>query len=291
MASASCGSEALTTVPLAGAVGSVVTGLDIASGLSDATMRALIALLHERGVLVIKEQRLSDADYVRFGRQWGRPLEFFIAEHRDAEFPELIHIDNSPATPQAMRDGAVHWHSDGSYEEEPAAVTMLYGKEAPDEGGETHFASTAAAYEALSEAMKTRLEGLVARHRLGMAPWIGGETKPDPRRPERPMPDQRQPLVIEHPVTGRKAIFTSGTAYAIEGMAQAEATKLIRALRRHVVRLEFRATYKALPGDVVLWDNFSTVHCASPIAYSDAPGQRRLLYRISTKGLPALCSG
>jgi taurine dioxygenase len=96
--------------------------------------------------------------------------------------------------------------------------------------------------------------------------------------------------VVRHPVTGRKAIFTSGTAYAIEGMAQSEATELIRGLRRHIVRREFRVTYKVMPGDVVLWDNFSTVHCASPIEYSDAPGKRRLLYRISTKGLPALLS-
>jgi taurine dioxygenase len=280
----------LQTVPLAPAIGSVVTGLDLASAPTEPQMRALIALLHERGVLVLKDQRLTDADYVRFGRQWGRPLEFFIAEHRDAEFPELIHIDNDPATPEAMRDGAVHWHSDGSYEEEPAAVTMLYGRKAPDEGGETHFASTAAAYDALPAETKSRLDGLVAVHQLGKAPWIEGETRPDPSRPERHMPDQRQPLMMAHPVTGRKAIFTSGTAYAIEGMDQAEATKLIRELRRHVVRPEFRVSHKVLPGDVVLWDNFSTVHCASPIAYSDAPGKRRLLYRISTKGLPALLS-
>jgi taurine dioxygenase len=271
-------------------VGSVVAGLDLAAGLPEATMRALIALLHERGVLVLKDQRLTEADYVRFGRQWGRPLEFFIADHRDHAFPELIHITNDPATPEAMRDGAVHWHSDGSYEEEPAAVTMLYGKAAPETGGETHFASTAAAYDALPEEMRAQLDGLIAVHQLGMAPWIRGETRPDPRRPARGMADQRRPLVVRHPVTGRKAIFTSGTAYAIEGMAQSEATKLIRGLRRHIVRREFRVTYKVMPGDVVLWDNFSTVHCASPIEYSDAPGKRRLLYRISTKGLPALLS-
>ena len=271
------------------AIGSVVTGLDLARDMSDATMRSLIDLLHRRGVIVIREQALSDADYVRFGRFWGRPLAFFIAEHRDAAFPELIRIDNNPATLPAMRDGAVHWHSDSSYEEEPAAVTMLYGKEAPDEGGVTRFANTAAAFDALPEAMKARIDGLVAVHELGKAPWIDGETRPDPDRPARNLPPVRHPLVMRHPVTGRRGIFASGTACAIDGVPDEEAIALIRTLRDHVVRPEFRAEYKVMPGDIVLWDNFGTVHTASPIDYSNEDGKRRLLYRISTKGVPDLC--
>ncbi len=278
-----------STEALAPALGAVVHGLDLRRNMTDDLMRALIALLHDRGVIVIKEQTLSDAEYVRFGRFWGRPLAFFIAEHRKDEHPEMIRIGNSPATPPSMRDGAVHWHSDSSYEVEPAAVTMLYGKEAPDEGGATHFASTAAAYETLPEEEKAALEGLVAVHELGAAPWIDGETPPDPDRPQRNLPRVRHPLIMRHPVTGRKAIFASGTAFAIEGMDAAEASELIRKLRRRIVCDEFKTSYKVLPGDIVLWDNFSTVHCASPIEYSDEDGKRRLLYRISTKGVPDLC--
>ena len=271
-------------------LGSVVSGIDLAEGISDATMRSLIDLLFERGVLVIKDQRLSDEQYLQFGKNWGRPLEFFIPEHRNARFPEIIHINNDPKTPPMFRDGAVHWHSDSSYEAEPGAVTMLYGKEAPEQGGETHFASTAAAYENLSIEMQTRLDGLVALHELGRAPWIEGETVPDPNRPDRETDAPTHPLVMRHPVTGRKGIFTSGTAYAIEGMEQGEATDLIRELRQHITRPEFRISYKAVAGDIILWDNFGTVHCASQIEYSAEDGKRRLLYRISTRGLPELLS-
>ena len=274
--------------PLAPLIGSVVTGLDLSRDMSDATMRSLIALLHERGVVVIRGQHLSDADYVKFGHYWGRPLEFFLAGHRHDAFPVMIRINNDPATPASMRDGAVHWHSDSSYEEEPAAVTMLYGKEAPDEGGITHFASTASAFDALPQNMKARLDGLIAIHELGKAPWIAGETPPDPNRPASNMPPQRHPLIMRHPVTGRKAIFTSGTACGIEGIDEDEAIALIGTLREHVVRPEFRLDYKVLPGDIVLWDNFSTVHCATPIEYSNEDKKRRLLYRISTKGVPDL---
>jgi taurine dioxygenase len=281
----------LIVTQLSPVIGSVVEGLDLAEDMSDTTIRMLINLLHRRGVVVIKNQSLSNAQYAEFGHQWGRPLDFFLKDHRDADFPVIIKVDNDPATPIPMRDGAVHWHSDSSYEAEPAAVTMLYGREAPDAGGVTHFASTAAAYDALPESTKTEIEDLIAVHELGGAPWIEGETKPDPNRPAHDLPRQRHPLVMKHPVTARKAIFTSGTACGIEGMETRQARTLIRRLRKHVVRPDFCMDYKILPGDIVLWDNYATVHCAMPIEYSNEPGKRRLLYRISTKGLPRLCAG
>ncbi|MGF7150143.1 taurine dioxygenase [Sphingomonas zeicaulis] len=280
--------QAFESTQMSPAIGSVVRGLDLSRDMSAGTMRALIDLLLDRGVVVIPGQSLSAVDYVAFGRFFGRPLEFFIPEHRNPDHPEIIHINNDPATPPVTRDGAVHWHSDSSYETEPGAVTMLYGKAAPDEGGETHFASTSAAYESLPEAIRQRIDGMIASHELGRAPWIAGETQPDPNRPRRTTDAPDHPLVMRHPITGRKAIFTSGTAYAIHGVEENEATDLIRFLREHIVRPEHRISYKIRTGDIVLWDNFGTVHCASPIEYSNEPGKRRLLHRISTKGMPAL---
>lgn len=280
----------LDTVNLAPSIGSIVHGLDLKRDMTDQTMRWLVDLLFDRGVIAIPDQSIDDAEYVRFARYFGTPLEFFIPEHRNADHPEIIRINNDPATPMTMRDGAVHWHSDSSYEAIPGTVTMLYGREAPDEGGDTHFASTSAAYADLSASMKARLEGLIARHELGRAPWIEGETPPDPDRPARKTDAPEHPLVMVHPVTGCKSIFTSGTAYAINGVDDAEATALIRGLRELIVKPEYRTQYKVRPGDIVLWDNFSTVHCASPLDYSNEEGKRRLLQRISTKGLPALRS-
>lgn len=277
----------LDTAILAENIGSVVRGLDLSVDMGEATMRSLADLLFDRGVVVVPGQSLCDAQYVRFASYFGKPLEFFIPEHRSAEHPEIIRINNDPATPAMMRDGAVHWHSDSSYEAVPGAVTMLFGQEAPESGGETHFASTTAAYAALPEETKRRIHGFTALHELGRAPWIDGETKPDPNRPPRATDAPRHPLVMIHPVTGKPGIFTSGTAYAIEGMEEGEATRLIRELREHIVQPQFRTTYKVEAGDIVLWDNFGTVHCASPIEYSNQDGKRRLLHRISTKGVPA----
>lgn len=279
---------AMRVLPLDGPFGVAVEGIDLARDADETMLRTLIGLLHANGVLVIRGQRLSDAEYARFGRAWGTPLTFFIQDHRRNDFPEMIRISNAASTPMNMRDGAVHWHSDSSYEEVPASVTMLLGAEIPEQGGETLFAGTALAYAALSDETKARIERRFALHRLGGAPWVEGEVIPASDRPQRDLPVVRHPLVMPHPATGKLALFLSGTAFAIDGMDEEEARALIVELRRHVVRPEFRLTYKIGVGELLLWDNFSTVHSATEIEYSDEDGRRRLLYRISTKGMPAL---
>lgn len=277
----------LAARPITPCLGSEVPGLDLRAALPDEVFRAVAELLFARGFLVFRGQQLDNAAYLAFASRFGAPLTFFIPEHRDREYPEVITISNDPATAAELRDGAVHWHSDSSYETVPATFTLLYGVEAPERGGETLFASAAAAWDALPPARQAQLEGLVALHELGRAPWIDGESEPDPNRPRRQTDCPRHPLIARHPVTGRRSIYTSGTAYAIEGMADAEATALIRDLRRHLTQPQFRASHKIMPGDLLIWDNYATVHSATPIAYSAADGERRLLRRISTKGLPA----
>lgn len=270
---------------LQGPFGAELSGIDV-NQMDAGTISRLVDLLYEHQILVIRGQSLSDADYVRFGHHWGKPLHFFVASRTRDDFPELIKQDNAASTPVNLRDGAGHWHSDSTYEEVPASVTMLYGVEAPEQGGETLIANTALAYEALSDAMKARIEGLVGLHCLsGAQPMEGEHFVYVPEEIAR-MGIQRHPVVMPHPVTGRNALFLSGSAFGIEGMDKMEARALIAELRTHATRPEFTTRYKVVPGDIFLWDNFATMHRATPIEYSDEDGKRRLLYRISTKGLP-----
>ena len=274
---------------LDGPFGAAVTDLDLSQDMSDATVRRLIDLLHQNQILVIRNQKLSDSDYVRFGHKWGRPLSFMLKSHTRDDHPELIRINNSASTPERYRDGAVHWHADSTYEEEPASVTMLYGVEAPKVGGETLIASARFAYDALDEETKRRIDGLTGLHCLGGSPELPGEKIPIVADQIAKQGVQRHPLVMRHPVTGTKAIFTSGTAFGAEGLEREEGRELIDQLRRHITRPEFTTSYKIEAGDIFLWDNFQVLHSATPIEYSDEDGKRRLLYRISTKGLPDLC--
>jgi len=275
--------------PMEGPFGAIAEGIDLSTDQSEATIRALIHALHEHQILVIRGQSLNHDEYLSFGRQWGTPLHFFIASHRKDEHPEIIRISNAAATPERHRDGAMHWHSDSSYEEVPASITMLYGVEAPQEGGETLIASSVQAYDALDEAMKARIDGMTGLHCLGGSPALPGEKIPFNPESTAANGIRKHPLVMRHPVTGRKALFTSGTAFGVEGMESEEGRELIASLRAHVTRPEFVTACKVDVGDLFLWDNFQVLHSATPIRYSDEPGKRRLLYRISTKGIPALC--
>jgi len=264
-------------------------GLDLSKDMSPEVMRELIAALHEHQILIIEQQHLSNAEYVKFGYFWGRPLAFMNTSDTRDDFPEMIKIDNRASTPARYRDGAVHWHSDSTYEEVPAAVTMLYGIEAPEIGGETMIASTANAYDALSAEMKGKIDSMVALHCLGGSPELPGEKIPFNPETTARLGIVKHPLVMQHPVTGRKALFTSGTAFGVEGIEREAGRELIAELRAHATKPEFISKVKIRKGDIFLWDNFQTLHTATPIEYSDEDGKRRLLYRISTKGLPDLC--
>jgi taurine dioxygenase len=277
--------QSLNIQSLPGAFGALVHDVDLRSA-DDGIMRELVAALYRHRILIVRGQELSSAEYVRFGRQWGNPLRFFIAEHLDNEFPEIIRIDNNPSKPEHLRDGAAHWHSDSSYEEVPASVTMIYALEAPKVGGETLFADMIAAYAALPESTKAQIDTLQVRHSLCAAPPLPEETL----HAKEPSAEATviHPLVIKHPVTGEKALYLSGSAYEIVGWDMERSTEFIRELRAHAVKEQFRQRGKAQAGDILLWDNYSVMHSATPLEYSLEDGKRRLLHRISTKGLPAL---
>ncbi|GAC1586758.1 MAG: taurine dioxygenase [Sphingomicrobium sp.] len=280
---------ALRVKPLPGPFGVAVDQIDLSQDMSDTTILGLIGLLHENQILVIKDQSLANAEYVQFGYKWGRPLAFAVRSHRRDDHPEMIRITNAASTPERYRDGAKFWHCDSTYEEVPASVTMLYGVEAPANGGETLLASTSLAYDALDPAMKERIDGLTGLHCLGGSPALPGEKIPFIAEETARHGIQKHPLVMRHPVTGRKSIFTSGSAFGVEGLEKDEGRELINTLRRHITQPEFTTSYKIEAGDVFLWDNFQTLHSATAIEYSDEEGKRRLLFRISTKGIPDLC--
>ena len=278
-------------VRMTGPFGALAEDVDLASDRSEATLRILIDALHKHQILVIRGQALSDADYVHFGHQWGKPIDFMVKSHQREDHPEMIRISNAAATPERYRDGAVFWHADSTYEAVPAAVTMLYCKAAPKVGGETLIASSAFAYDALDDDTKVRIDGMTGLHCLGGSPAMPGEKIPFVPEDTARLGIQKHPLVVRHPVTERKALCVSGSIYGIEGMERDEGRAMIDRLRRHVVSAPFQTSYKAEPGDIFLWDNYQVLHSATPLEYSDEHDKYRLLYRISTKGVPALCEG
>ena len=273
--------------PMAGAFGATITGIDLAKPLPETVFLEIARALRDHHIVVIENQNLDKAGYLAFGRRWGKPISFFNPSHREAEFPELIVIHNRPDTPEEFRNAARHWHVDSSYEDPPAAVTMLYAAEAPNEGNDTEFTDMTAAYDALPEETKARVEGLIVRHGVGDprlhldGEYRGGQTAIPPVQTR---PVVEHPLVMRHPQTGRKTIYSpTGSAFDIVGMETEEALALLRELKIHAVQPQFRQRAAARTGSVLIWDNYAVMHSATDTRYSDRDGERRLLYRISTR--------
>ncbi|MEV5033285.1 TauD/TfdA dioxygenase family protein [Sphingobium sp. LMC3-1-1.1] len=287
----------LVLEPLPGAFGVRAVGIDL-NHADDALLRGLADALFQNRILVVPGQAMSNDQYVAFGKRWGRPVLLVSRSNRHGEHPEMIVQSNSGSVPAFMRNVASHWHCDSSYEDEVATVTMLLGVKAPAEGGETLFADLVAAYATLPKDMRDRIDGLRVHHGVSAAQPGKDETIIRPQ--DLPEDMQRHvdipapvlhPLVRTHPVTGVKALYgLGGSAFAVEGMDEAEGLALLDDLKGHASAPIFVQDYKLMPGDVLLWDNLSVMHRATPIEYSDAPDKARLNYRISVKGLPDFLS-
>jgi alpha-ketoglutarate-dependent taurine dioxygenase len=275
--------------------GVAVHGLDLnARGTDQDVVDALVDLLHENRFVVIKQQRFDIETYAAFGRQWGEPIVHVVKDIRTKECPEVARVGNvgERQRNERLRYAAAFWHTDQAYEAEPASATMLYCVMAPDTGGQTMLTDTIAAYDALPDAMKTRLEGLIALHSYGAASGRDGEydarvALTDEQR--RNIVPVRHPIAFTHPFNRRKSLYAvAGTPAGIEGMAEDEAEALLAELKAHVLMPRFRYDHRYEVGDLAIWDTFATLHSAVPIGHAAEDGSNaRLLWRISCRGVPA----
>src|SRR5690606_15725113 len=170
--------------------------------------------------------------------------------------------------PLGLSDAGTYWHSDVSYKKRPARATLLYALEVPDEGGDTLFADLMAAWEALPDAMKRRIEGLRAIHNYAYrSNALADELHRRQRLTDeqlRETPSVVHPAVRTHPVTGRKAIYINpGFTVGFEGMDEAESDALKQAIFDHCLQDRFRFRYKWQAGDVLIWDNAAVMHSAT----------------------------
>lgn len=279
----------MRTSRLPGPFGVEILGLDLKDGISDEAMRRLTALLYEHRIIVVRDQKLTEQQFLNFGRQWGRPHPHVLDHKRMPGYPEMMTVGNT--FKRAANDTpAVFWHTDQSYEAEPAGVTMLHAIMAPEQGGETSLCDMAAAYDALDETMKRRIADLEAMHFYGAATGQDGENKASAMISEhqkRAAPPVPHKLVRAHPVTGRKALYAvAGTPFAVVGMPDGEAQALLKELKRHATEERFVYRHKYRVGDIALWDTLSTMHAAPAIGPATCAADSRLLWRISCKGLP-----
>ena len=287
----------LDLTPMPGPFGAEVRGVDVAAGVGDGTLRALAHAFVLHKVLLFRDQDLVPEAFAAFARSWGTPRIDGFTERNVPGFDYMSTVGNVGGVNEgeAYRNGASFWHTDCAAEPDPDATTMLYCLEAPAQGGETLIADMQAAYEALDEATRREIEPLVAIHRYsGTGEIVGGrEDWEHPLQPvteetaQRMPPPARRPVARPHSVTGRKGLYSpAGSMVAIEGMEPEPAHRLMRRLKLHAIGDEFRYAHRYRSGDLLMWDNTATLHCASPIDAPTDRTKRRLLYRIVPLGLP-----
>ncbi|MBV7483680.1 TauD/TfdA family dioxygenase [Bordetella sp. BOR01] len=274
--------------------GAEITGVDISAGVDEETFIDIRNALHEYGVVVLREQRISPEQQLGFCRRFGNFEPHAVPQYLVPGYQDLLCVSNildDNDQPIGLIDAGRVWHTDGHFDERPNMYSMLYALEIPrdEQGrtlGSTWFLSTAAAYDSLPLELKRRLEGMRADNSLAAVyqamKRIHAATKRAPLSAERQAKVVTHPVVRTHPATGRKCIYVSQAAtLRIHGLSDEESRALIDELHAICVREEMIYRHRWEVGDLLLWDNCSTQHYA---VGDYALPQRRLMHRTTIEG-------
>jgi taurine dioxygenase len=234
--------------------------------ISDEEFAVLYRAFLDNNVIVVREQELSIADFLGYSGRFGVLKPHISRKTRHPDYPELtvmgVNAVRSDGTvDQTVRTRGSGWHTDTPYEVEPAKATQLYGIEIPTEGGDTLFANMYAAYDALPDSLKERIEPLSARYAYGGRTRQGIDLL-DPADQQRPPAEHR--LVNVHPETGRKSLYVNPIhVLDVVGLPKEESDALLEELFTYMLQpgCEYRHTWQK--GDVVIWDNRCSLHAAA----------------------------
>ena len=275
----------LHIAPFDGPVGAAISAVDLSKELDEPSHETLVDAWNRHSVLVFRDQHLTPEHLLRFSRRFGELEVHVLDQYLHPDHPEILVVSNIVENGRhvGIYDAGRYWHSDLSYLAEPSRGSGLYALEIPEANGQslgdTLWTSTAAAYDALDEPMRRRLDGLEAVFSLGNR---FNKLVEDGDQDAALTDDQKaqthevvHPVVRTHPLTGRKCIFVNeGHTARIVGLAEDESRSLLEELWAHCIRPEFVYRHRWRPGDVVMWDNVPTQHIA--IRDYELPRRRRL---------------
>jgi taurine dioxygenase len=271
--------DMLEILPIAGALGAEIHGIDLANDLGREDLECLRNLLNEHEVIFFRDQDISPARQKALALAFG-PLQTHPAYDTVEGFPEITILESTPDKPTKIEV----WHSDMTFRQHPPMGTVLKSVIVPPRGGDTLWSSMTAAYNGLSPQMQTFLEGLTAVHDFSHG---FRESLAEPGGQERlaeavaANPPVQHPVIRTHPETGKRVIFVNALFTThIQGVTPAESRAILSFLFEHITTAEYTCRFKWQPNSIAIWDNRSTQH--KPINdYFPAP---RRLQRITIDG-------
>jgi len=265
-----------------------IIGVDTGQPMTDATFSDVRAAFEEYSLVVFRDQTLDDESQVAFSQRFG-PLETTVKANPagGSYFARQSNLDIKsgdviPANDKRMiyQKANYFWHTDSSFKPIPSLCSLLSGRIVPPAGGDTEFASMRAAYAELPEALKRRVDGLVAEHSFVYSRGlIDPSVLTDEEKAE--TPPVRQALVRTNPVNGRKSLYLGAHASHIIGWPIEEGRALLKELTEFTTQPRFCYAHKWRQGDLVVWDNRCLLHRAT--AY-DGKAHKRLMQRTTVAG-------
>ena len=265
----------IAVIPLVPSFAAEIPNIDIAQPLVDGARDAIVQALDRHPAVVIRGRPVLEAAQISFAKHFG-PLDSQngvlttdIQRRVSEELVDIANMDeNSDLLDLSDRRrlfnlGNQLWHTDSSFKRVAAKYSMLHAHSVAPEGGATEVCDMRAAYDALDDAMKAKVEDMIAVHSIYTSrALLGFENFSDAERAA--LPPIRRPIVREHPGSGRKTLFLASHAGRIIGRPVAEGRLLIRDLMEHATQPAYVYTHRWQVGDLLIWDNRCTMHRARP---------------------------
>src|SRR5262245_57755322 len=277
-----------TVIPSGETLGATIEGIDLAQPLSAAAFDLVVAALGRYAVVRFPAQDLSARELRDFAARFGE-LEINVANtYQEPGIPEVMILSNivRDGKPIGLADAGQDWHTDMSYSRTIAFANVLHGIEIPHRDGRplgaTEFCNMHAAYDGLPTDLKRRLEGMTALHDFNKF-WEMMRREKGSKRPSlteaqrKAKPPVSHPVFLTHPITGRKVLYANpGYAVRINALPQHESDEVLEFLFAHQIKPEYRYAARWQVGDVLMWENFGTIHNA---VADYRPDEHRLIKR------------
>ena len=274
----------LTITPIGAGLGARIEGVDLSKPLSASDRAGILRAFGRYAALCFPRQSVDPAQQKAFAKNFGGLEVNVAAGHYTAPgHPEVMILSNIVENGKALglADAGQDWHTDMSYSKPIAFLNVLQALKVPVRDGvplgATEFLDMAAAYDDLTAFMKRRIEGLTATHDFNkfweeMLKRPGTQRKPLTEEQRRTKPPVSHPIVLVHPISGRKALYCNvGYVTHIDGLARGESDDILAFLFEHQLKPEYKWAHSWTEGDVLAWDNLWTMHNAIPDYRPDEP--------------------
>src|SRR3990167_1112635 len=236
------------------------------------SINELTHLFAQHHLLIIRNQQLNEEQLIEISRLFGEPAPALVPTYRLEKYPLITrhtNVKDNDRLPKGVVAPEYVFHADSYFTSNPSKATLFYCLKAPTHGGETHFVDMCSAYDRLDAATKSFISDKKVSYKNAFVN----------------QPAVSHPLVRIHPITKRKALFVNiHRALGIDGMSDEDAIALVEKLYIHATEDEYVYKHQYRDGDLLIWNNVTTMHAATPIVDSE----ERLLYRILTKGENAI---